>query len=671
MRIRKKILWAILGVAFTVLVITCLITILAFRNVNGELKETSGNLGKELNTQSRELLSGAKDEIVEELANSYSSAINDNFLEIKKQVLTVSEYAERLYADRDTAPHREMDLSKGIMLMPDVDMDEIQRDYDIFYTLGDLIQSEPGHDPELVDLYILTASGLGWDGSDTDYRGTVDYDFREVEGAWYQDAVETGNVVWSDVFYGDVSNELKISCSNPVYDSEENLIGVVTAAISVSHLYESVLNQENVPYEAALILDENGDIMINQEDYDLEEAKNDSGRAVSYAPIEESGWTLCIVFPFDEIERVASAMEQAIDEQSSWISNALERQLTRSMQFMAVAALIVLVGIFFFSRKISDTITHPLDILTKETALIGKGDLDRRVELHSKDEIEQLGNQFNTMVQELKGYMQNLEKTTKEKQKIESELNVARNIQESMLPKIFPTFTNQEGYEVAASMNPAKEVGGDFFDLFYVDGKKEKLAFVVADVSGKGVPAALFMVIAKTLLKNHITSEEDICTAVEKANSQLKEGNTQMLFVTAFIGVLDIPSGRLEWVNAGHNPPLLCRKEGSFSYLDTKKNLVLAVKKKFHYEKEVLSLYPGDKLFLYTDGATEANNTKEELFGEERLKEALNRIKDRSAEEIRKEVFVQVEKYAEGVPQFDDITLMALEYQGMGDTHEA
>lgn len=665
MKIKGKILSAILGTAFSVLLLWGIFTILSYGNINGDLQEVSGQVSAKLGEESKQLLESANTEITTELAHSYSTSINENFLKIKNQVLTVSNYVERLYEDRENAVQREMDLSSGIMLMPDVDMEKVQEDYNILYTLGDLIQSEPDHNVELVDLYILTANGLGWDGSDVDYRGTVDYDFREVENAWYQDAVQAGTIVWSDVFLGDVTGTLKISCSNPVYDQQKNLIGVVTAGISINHIYESVLGKKDMPYDAALLLDENGEIMVNPDECDPEEIKKDPTKVVAYAPIEETGWSLCIIFPFQEINEVTNALETAIDEQGIWLENALAQQVWRAVKIALLLAVLLIAVIIPFSRTLSKTITTPLEILTREVAEIGSGNLERRVEIHSGDEVEELANRFNIMVTELKEYMDNLEVTTKEKQKIESELNVAKNIQESMLPKIFPKFCHQEGYEIAASMDPAKEVGGDFFDIFYIGDDKKKLAFLVADVSGKGIPAALFMVISKTLLKNHILVEENLEEAVRKANNQLQEGNTQLMFVTAFVAVLNLETGELEWVNAGHNPPLFCRKEKEFSYLDIKRNIVLAVRKRFSYEKETIFMNPGDKIFLYTDGVTEANNNKEELFGEDRLKDVLNSCKEQTPENIRAEVFGQLKKYSEGVSQFDDITMLLLQYQGL------
>ncbi len=247
-----------------------------------------------------------------------------------------------------------------------------------------------------------------------------------------------------------------------------------------------------------------------------------------------------------------------------------------------------------------------------------------------------------------------------EKQRIESELDVATHIQTSMLPCVFPAFPEREEFDIYASMTPAREVGGDFYDFFMVDDTH--LAIVMADVSGKGVPAALFMVIGKTLLKDHTGPQDDLGEVFTKVNNLLCESNSEGLFITAFEGVLDLATGEFRYVNAGHEMPFICRAGGDFIAEKIKPGFVLAGMEEMKYRAGSVVLNEGDRLFQYTDGVTEATNADNELFGMERLSESLNAAKDKSIKEIIESVKADIDSFAGNVPQFDDITMLCLSY---------
>lgn len=243
--------------------------------------------------------------------------------------------------------------------------------------------------------------------------------------------------------------------------------------------------------------------------------------------------------------------------------------------------------------------------------------------------------------------------------KTQAELNVARNIQHDMLPCIFPAFPERNEFDIYATMDPAKEVGGDFYDFFLVDD--HHLAIVISDVSGKGVPAALFMVIAKTLIKNQTQPGVPLGEVFTRVNDQLCENNGEGMFVTSFMGVLDLNTRELTFVNAGHNPPLLCRKGGGFEFLKTKPGFVLAGLENMVYKEDSIQLGAGDRIFLYTDGVTEAINSSTELYGDDRLVAALNQDVNLSPEQLLAAVKTSMDAFTAGAEQFDDITMLALE----------
>ena len=289
-----------------------------------------------------------------------------------------------------------------------------------------------------------------------------------------------------------------------------------------------------------------------------------------------------------------------------------------------------------------------------------------QLNIHTGDEIQALSEAIKTMEVEINEYIQDLTAVTAEKERIGVELNVATQIQADMLPRIFPAFPEREEFDVYATMNPAKEVGGDFYDFFLVDD--DHLAVVIADVSGKGVPAALFMVIAKTLIKNHTQNQEEPGAVFTQTNEQLCEGNDAGLFVTAWMGVLEISTGKFVYVNAGHNPPLLKRAGGQFEWLKSRPGFVLAGMEGVRYRENTLQLEPGDRLYLYTDGVTEATDSHNELFGEARLQTALNENMDLPVEKLLPKIKECIDAFVGEADQFDDITMLALDYQSKGET---
>ena len=244
--------------------------------------------------------------------------------------------------------------------------------------------------------------------------------------------------------------------------------------------------------------------------------------------------------------------------------------------------------------------------------------------------------------------------------RIENELKLAQDIQANMLPRIFPPFPDHSEFDIYAFMKPAKEVGGDFYDFFMIDDTH--VAIVIGDVSGKGVPAALFMVTAKTLIKDYSLLELNPAEVFTRVNKMLSEGNDFGLFVTSFLGVLDINSGLLTFVNAGHNPPLIMGEDGNYTYLKSRRGLVLAGLDSTKYKANQVYLKPNDRILLYTDGVTEANNPNNELYSEERLLNYMNNSKDASLDKVINGLYKEVTDFQDTKEQFDDVTMLILHY---------
>lgn len=360
---------------------------------------------------------------------------------------------------------------------------------------------------------------------------------------------------------------------------------------------------------------------------------------------------------FDSNGQLAAMVEA--DYRIDDLTLIIIRSVAPIVAALVSALLVLLFLVLYFLRK---RVTDPIAALTDyvNSYQTGTEELDGFA-YKKDDEIQWLANSFDEMAQRIRNYIDEVKRVTAERERIGAELNVATQIQKSMLPCIFPAFPEREEFDIYATMTPAKEVGGDFYDFFMID--KRHLAIVMADVSGKGVPASLFMVIGKTLIKDHTIPGSDLGTVFTRVNNLLCESNSEDLFITAFEGVLDLVTGEFNFVNAGHEIPFFCRKGGSFEPKKLKAGFVLAGVEDMEYQAGSMVLEPGDKVFQYTDGVPEATDANNELFGMERLEESLKRVSAGSTVEILDAVKSDVDAFVGEAPQFDDITMLCLEYK--------
>jgi len=282
----------------------------------------------------------------------------------------------------------------------------------------------------------------------------------------------------------------------------------------------------------------------------------------------------------------------------------------------------------------------------------------------NNDEIGVLAGSIERMEQRIVKYVDDLTKVTAENERIATELNLAAKIQESMLPNVFPPFPDRTEFDIYASMVPAKEVGGDFYDFFLVDD--DHLCLVIADVSGKGIPAALFMMVSKIILANYAKMGKTPSEILTAANAAICSTNREDMFVTVWLGILEISTGSLTAANAGHEYPVLMKPDGIFELYKDKHEFVIGGIAGLRYKEYTIDIKPGSKLFLYTDGVTDATDSEKQLFGTERMVDALNEKSDGSPQEILKTVRNSVNAFVKNAEQFDDLTMLCLEYKGKG-----
>lgn len=337
--------------------------------------------------------------------------------------------------------------------------------------------------------------------------------------------------------------------------------------------------------------------------------------------------------------------------EEAMFSRDISVYITVFMEFVVFGMLFIVV--YFLIKKL---VVDNMVKINKSLAMITGGNLDTVVNVRTNEEFASLSDDINSTVVTLKHYI------AEAAARIDRELEFARSIQHSAIPTVFPPYPGHSEFDIYATMDTAKEVGGDFYDFYFVG--ENRLGFLIADVSGKGIPAAMFMMTAKTIIKGYAESGKPVDEVFTTANEKLCESNDAGMFVTAWMGVLDTVTGKVEFANAGHNPPLVRHAGGGFEYLRSKPCFILAGMDGIKYRKNEFTLAPGDEIYLYTDGVTEATDSENNLYGEERLLALLNSMGNLSGEEICRAVKADIDAFVGDAPQFDDITMLYLKYNG-------
>lgn len=518
--------------------------------------------------------------------------------------------------------------------------------------------------------YYRTRSGTDF----IDLADNFEYTYRD----WFQIPRELGKTEWSEPYFDEGGgNILMATCSVPFYETINNqkrFSGIVTADISLKRLTDIVSSIKILKTGYGFLLSRTGtflahprqDIIMNESLFSLAEARGsrelrDIGRRMTagesglisfqtitgvqswvyYVPLQHVGWTLGVVFPKGEML-------------------ADIRRLTLATAGIGIGGILLLmIAVIVIAKSIS----NPIQALAAASDKISAGDFETQLpKPRSRDEVGLLTRDFRVMRDSLKDHIKQLTETTAARERMESELKIAHDIQMSILPKTFPPFPTRDEFDLFALISPAREVGGDFYDFFQLN--ESLLCFVIGDVSGKGVPAALFMAVTKTLIKSFakegITPEE----ILSHVNEELAEDNDACMFVTLFCGVLNTQTGEIRYANAGHNPPMIVKKDGAMKWLPRAKSLVAGAMPGIRYEGEIFLLSPGDSLFLYTDGVTEAMNHADDLFSEDRLEKDLSGSADLKIKDAISNIMDSIQRFSGETPQSDDITMMMLRYSG-------
>ncbi len=517
------------------------------------------------------------------------------------------------------------------------------------------------------------------------------------ERPWYLGAAQSDSIFFTDVLKDTFTGEIGITCTIPIRQ-DGHLIAVAAADLFLDQMEEAVSNSGDVVHYTCIINNQ-GHVVFSpqnqgtlrartaEEAVDLRSSEQadlaafvrdalngatgireldlDGDRVyLAGAPVKTLGWAVVSVVDKAATERPTIMMQEQFDSTLNEAATIYNKNLDRSKQTIIVLILVILIMGLTAGDRLSRRIVRPLEHMTNRVRSLGGKNLQFRMEeeYRTGDEIEVLAESFSALSAKTLQYVDQVKRVTAEKERIGAELTMANAIQRSQLPRLFPPFPNRHEFNLFATMKPAKEVGGDFYDFFMVDN--DHVALVMADVSGKGVPAALFMMVTRMLIKSRLQSGESVAEALTNVNRQLCENNELGYFVTVWLAVLEISTGKGVAVNAGHEHPVLRRSDGKYELVLYRHSLAVAAMDGVRFRQHEFQLCPGDSFFVYTDGVTEATNGEHELFGTDRMLEALNKEPDAEPDQLLKNVMDDIHRFMDGEDQFDDITMMCLKYNG-------
>lgn len=724
--IRKRILTVLLSSCLLSIILTSLI---AFKAIY-DTRELTLSIGNEIIFQAAEnsqeaLIQRAK-LALEQTAFDKANELDENLGKVKKDVIILSNMMTNIasnpeeYHSRNIFEPSKNDIDKitAQLLFSSEVVDKsspiLRQEIGLTANIQDFLIQINTNSNVIISSYVASKNGFtimvdrfaGRKFQNSDIKPDF---YNATSRPWYIQAKKEDKTIFTDIVIDALGGGPCIICATPYYANGQ-FAGVVGMGTFLDNINEIILNTKIGDNGFGFVINKQGQIIASPHTTgdlitginnikDLRQSTNTSladavqkiinekaglteanidGKDyyLAYAPMKNTDWYFVTAMEVDTVIAPAKEThENIINIATEYMDNSSEKT-KMTVIGMIISISILLFFITYIGWSLADYLTKPIRQLSKGVQQIAMGNFNGKLNIHTGDEIESLAISFNAMTTELQTYIKNLEQITAEKERIATELNVATNIQKNMLPCIFPPYPDRKDFDIYAVMYPAKEVGGDFYDFYLLD--ENHLVITIADVSDKGIPAAMFMVITKTILKNFamsMTSPDDFSAVVQCANRQLCENNEEMMFVTVFMGMLDLKTGKFIYVNAGHTPPMIRHKhkdDSTFEYLPVEKNCVLGINEEAQFKQQEVYLKQGDELFLYTDGVTEAINKEKKLYSIERLYSNLNKINQKSScQDILRDVKLSIDEFAQGMYQSDDITMLAikLNYLDLGDKH--
>lgn len=500
--------------------------------------------------------------------------------------------------------------------------------------------------------------------------GTNDYEYHYMD--WYQIPKLLDKPYWNEPYYDAGGADIIMTTySLPIYNKEGDMIAIFTADISLEWFAKRVNTIKTYPNSFNMMIGRGGTFLVhndfnailnetfftsalNTNDTEIIEIgnkmiKGENGMGtfnrkgvnfyLLYAPVKTTGWSVAVACMHSEIFAGVDAMRIML----SWI---------------ALIGILIMVYLCYLTIK---RLTTPLTVFAQSATEIAEGNFNSKLPIiRGHDEMRTLFNSFKHMQKSLVNYIDELQKTTANKERIESELRIAHEIQMGMIPKIFPPYPHREDIDIFATLVPAKEVGGDLYDFFIQD---DKFYFIIGDVSGKGIPASLVMAVTCRLFRTVASQTKTPSDIVATLNDALAEANESNMFCTFFLGILDLKTGEMEYCNAGHNAPIMIKPTGEVSFIEVEPNIPLGIFESFPYQSQKCTIEHGTSLFLYTDGVTEAESVNKELYSETKLLKTLEKDRDMNVPNVVENILASIKEHSFGAEQSDDITILLFQYK--------
>ncbi len=630
---------------------------------------------------------------------------DDMFSDVKTDVATLQSLAAGLFEHMDSIepypfslpdPAKEGEFSAQVLFEDGVDYTE-SKYLGVAAHMSDTMIAMCKQSEYLDNCFIGLADGThlcvdNQPSNKYDENGVLS-PFSVRERPWYIGAVNAGKLWFSAVETDTYTGKIGVECSAPVY-KDGKLVAVVGVDLFLNSMsdyvnsassqggYISVINNEG---KVIFAPEDNGiftvELSDNARDMRADENKaladfinkalteqtglvsvNVNGKEyyMTSSPINTVGWAVISFIEKDITEQPAQIMMSEYDRINDDATQKFSESMKKLNQAMLVIIAVLLVLGITAALFVAGRIVKPIEYMTKRIDELSGTDIAFEMNdfYRTGDEIEVLAQAFATLSKRTIHYIEQITRITAEKERIGAELELATRIQADMLPNIFPAFPEREEFDIYATMTPAKEVGGDFYDFFLIDDNH--LGLVMADVSGKGVPAALFMMMSKILVNNFAMMGESPAKVLEQTNTQICKNNDEEMFVTVWFGVLDIETGKVTAANAGHEYPMIKKANGEFEILKDKHGFVVGGMEGMRYKEYEFTLEKGGTLFLYTDGVAEANNAKNEFFGKDRMLAALNAEPQADPKTLLENMKKSVDEFVGNAPQFDDLTMLGV-----------
>lgn len=714
MSLKRKISISSVAMVVVVMIMICILVLFRMGVLKNSVMENNNEFGSTAEDISIEALKNEIRAHLEDVSLTNATMYDQKMKEFSNQVSLLAGVATEVFSNPDEysnvtveEPKKDLDgeLSVQLLHSEKVSLDDaqIQRTSGLLGNISKTLKYVNANDETMASCYIASKKGVL---IMADYISAAKFDetghvapYEADTRPWYQGASQSLDVYFTPVSADASGKGIGIMCGVPFYANDE-FEGVAGAGMYLDDMVKSV-NELDIGVDGyACVVNDSGVVIISPQEQgalavagtsniDLREGDNKelgqlisdtlSGKSVfqkinidgenmyiAASPMKTVKWAFLSVVPESEVLKLTDNLNSALEESSIEAGQSANSIIQSTLFNILLFGILVSLICAAASLKLSMTIVEPINRLTSEVSNIEGDNLDFHWDAKIGDETDVLGKAFESLTEKMKEYIKSITEITAEKERISAELNVATQIQEDMLPREFPAFPEIKNIDLYASMDPAKEVGGDFYDFFRIDDKH--IGLVMADVSGKGVPAALFMVISKTLVKNQtlLASNQSPSDILASVNDQLCEGNEASLFCTCWLGVLDIETGEMVCSSAGHEYPAIKKaSDGKFKVFKDKHGIPLAAMEGMVYQDYTIQIEPGDMFYVYTDGVPEATNSNDELFEIDRMIDALNINPDDTPENLLKTVREEIDKFVGEAPQFDDITMLCIHFKDL------